>query len=107
MAGLAVPFAKRCAVSACRCAREVGNGEQPASGQNAESASSGGRELVCRRCLLASAFCGCWGEVGEIFLGLGLGVGFSWGIAALDERKDDLGVLVRACAGGWQTRLSQ
>ena len=33
-----------------------------------------------------SAFYGCWG-VGEIFSGLGLGIGFSLGFAALDKRK--------------------
>ena len=30
------------------------------------------------------------GEVGEIFLGLGLGGRFSWGIASLDKRKRSL-----------------
>ena len=75
-----------------------------AGGLDAGSAG-GGRELVCGHCLLAGEFYGLLGELGEIFLGLG--VGFSWGIAALGKRKDDLGVLVRDCVGGWQTRLSQ
>ena len=53
-------------------------------------------------CWLARSLA-CWGEVGGIFLGLGLGVGFSWGIAALDKRQR---VLVWSAEMGLHLRWS-